>query len=190
MQASYQLAEKDLLEAQTAHAGSLFRIGQVFGAFSIAAGLGELIFARSQYPQALAAMALGLFFLFRLRFSAKLSFKRDFASQGMVQIAVSQSGIQFSSVKGTGDLNWDAFVRYTETKNLFVLYLQSRLLNIIPKRAFTPQDLPQFRQSLQRNLTTKSASHARRFSPRLVVFLAVVLVVAIMLGVVLVRSKG
>lgn len=190
MQASYQLTEKDLLEAQTSHAGSLFRVSQVFGAFLIAAGLADIALAGAQYPQALAAVAVGLFLLFRLRFSAKLSFKRDFAGQGKVEVATSQSGIQFLSAKGTGDLNWDAFVRYAETKHLFMLYPQSSLFNIIPKRAFPPQDLPEFRQVLQRNLAAKSASHTRRFSPKLIALLTVVLVVAILLGVVLVRSKG
>jgi hypothetical protein len=189
MQSSYQLTEKDLLEAQTAHAGSFYRISQVVGALMVAGGLGE-VFAGAQYPQALAAIAVGLFLLLRLRLSAKFSFKRDFANQGKVETAASQSGIRFLSAKGTGDLSWDAFVRFAETKNLFVLYLQSRLLNIIPKRGFAPQDLPEFRQLLQRNLGAKSASRTRRIDPRLVVLLAVVLIVAIMLGMVLVRSRG
>ena len=188
MQSSYQLSEKDLLEAQTSHAGRLFRISQIFGAFLIAAGLGGVVFGQGQYAP--VPIVIGLFLLFRLRLSAKLAFRRDVAAQGKVEVTASQAGIQFLSARGTADLKWDAFLRYTETKNLFMLYPQSRLFNIIPKRAFTPQDLQEFRQALQQNLAAKSASHNKKVSPQVIVLLAVVLVVAILLGIVLARSNG
>jgi len=190
MQASYHLTEKDLIDAQISHAGRTFRALQLLGAFSVAAGLGAVVLAGARYYQALVPIALGLFFLFHLHLSAKLSFKRDFVSQGNVEVATSQSGIRFLSAKGTVDLNWNAFTRYTETKHLFMLYPQSNMFLIVPKQALAPEDLTEFRQVLEQNVAAKSASYARRFSPKLIVFLTVVCAVAILLGVVLVRSRG
>ena len=103
---------------------------------------------------------------------------------------MSDSGMIFRSAKGTAELNWDAFPRYAETKNLFMLYVQSRLFHVIPKRAFTPEDLLAFREMLQMRLGAKSASYEKRLSPRLVALLAAVVVVAILLAVVLVRARG
>ena len=116
-----------------------------------------MVFAKvPQYFQMLVPIVIGLVLAFRLRLFAKLSFKRDLVDQGKVTVAASESGIQFLSAKGTSNAKWSAFIRYTETRNLFILYPQSSLFNIIPKRAFAPSDLLEFRQMLQLNLTTSS----------------------------------
>jgi len=189
MQATYNLSEKDLLEGQTCHAGVLFRMGQLFGAVLLIAGLGGIVFAEERL-QALIPVLIGLILLFRIHLSAKLLFKRDFAGQDEIKLAVSDSGIEFLTGKGSGNLKWSAFLRYTETKHLFMLYSQSNIFNLIPKRAFDPQDLLEFRQMLQQNLAARSATYDGRVSPKIIVLLAVVIVMAVLLFVVLFRSKG
>ena len=71
-----------------------------------------------------------------------------------------------------------------------MLYTQSSLFQVIPKRAFTAEELIAFREALQRYLAAKSASYERKMSPTLVGLLIVFVIVAILLGIVLVRSKG
>ena len=188
MRSSYQLTEKDLLEAQTSHAGTLFRLGQFTGAVLIAVGIGGI--SLGQYAQSPVPIVIGLFLIFRLRLSAKFAFRRDFAGQGKVEVITSESGIQFLSEKGTSTCNWVSLLRYAETKHLFLLYPQSNIFNVIPKRAFTPEDVQAFRHVLQQNPGVKSAAHNKRLSPKVIVFLTVVLLLAILLGVVLIRSRG
>jgi hypothetical protein len=188
--AIYQITENDLLEAQIAHVGSMFRISQFLGALLIVGGIGGLVFAKVEYSEVLVPIALGVFFLFRLHLTAKLSFKRDFANQGKVEASTSRSGIQFLSTRGTAEVNWSAFILVRETKNLFMLYSQARCFNIIPKRAFTPDDLLAFRQALDQNVVKESAAYMKKVNPKLIVFLTVVVVMSVLLGMVLIKSKG
>jgi hypothetical protein len=104
------------------------RIGQAFGVFLIVIGLGGLFLPLllrldqpASFPSGVAMLFAGFFITFGLRLSARRSFKRDFASQPKTKVVISDTGISFSSPKGNSNLNWSGFVRYVETKHLFVL---------------------------------------------------------------------
>ncbi len=161
VRAIYSLTEKDLLEAQTRHEGILSRLIQGFGVFLIAGGMMQMFLPGAQYAQSAIPILIGLGLALRLRLLARFAFKRDFAKLPQTETVISDSGIVFAGPNGSSNFNWSAFARYTESKHLFLLYPQSNIFNLIPKRALAPDDLLQVREILQRNLGAKSAAHNR-----------------------------
>jgi hypothetical protein len=74
--------------------------------------------------------------------------------QGKVRVQADDSGTRF--VYGTGDSNtqWSGYIRFLETKNLFMLYVSKAMFRPIPKRALSPGQVSELREMLQ----TKIAS--------------------------------
>lgn len=141
-----------------------------------ALGLTGLVLPGYQFQETLVLILLivfGLLILGRVYVAARIYFKRDIGKVGKMDIDVADSGIRFASAKGNGECYWSAFVRYAETKNLFVLYQQSILFNAIPKRAFEPADLAAFQQLLQQNLGEKSAAYDKKCARTLAIALAI-----------------
>ena len=69
-----------------------------------------------------------------------------------------ESGVISSSEIDRSETKWQAFSRFQETENLFVLYLGERLAQAVPKRAFVGAQLDEFRQLLSTKLPGKSNS--------------------------------
>ena len=61
-------------------------------------------------------------------------------------------------------------------------------LPLVPKRAFSADDLSMLHQVLEENLGAKSAKFNRKVSPQMFVFLAVLAFVSILLTMVVVKS--
>jgi hypothetical protein len=129
---TYSLTEKDLYDAQVRHTGWQLIFRQVLGGIFVTTGMVALI--TQQYPQAALPVVLGTFFIFALRLSTKSTFKKDFASRFETTVVASDAQIEFSNAKGNAVFNWMAIVRYAESKQLFLLYTQSNVFNVIPKR--------------------------------------------------------
>lgn len=69
------------------------------------------------------------------------------SAAGPFTYQLSQTGASYSGPTGHGHLDWASFVRIQETSEQFLLYLQERLANVIPKRAFqSDTDIQHFRQ--------------------------------------------
>jgi hypothetical protein len=126
-----------------------------------------------QYPQAALPIVLGTFFIFALRLSTKSTFKKDFASRFETTVVASDAQIEFSNAKGNAVFNWMAIVRYAESKQLFLLYTQSNVFNVIPKRAFTPEDATSLREILRRHASADSPRDPW-LVPKVVLFVVIV----------------
>jgi hypothetical protein len=70
-----------------------------------------------------------------------------------VRLQISEAGIHSESDAWTDDTKWNAYLYYRETENLFMLYLGSRSVEAIPKRAFSAQQLAEFREFVRANLS-------------------------------------
>ncbi len=186
--ATYQISEDDLLEGQVSHAGKLYRVGQVAGAILIAVGFAGILVIRPMNYGPVIPLLAGLFLMFRLRLVTRLSFGRDFAGKGNVDVRVTSSGIALRTTNVTADLSWSAFERFVESKHLVILYGQSNIFHLVPKRAFSADDLSMLHQVLEENLGAKSAKFNRKVSPQMFVFLAVLAFVSILLTMVVVKS--
>jgi uncharacterized membrane protein YdfJ with MMPL/SSD domain len=69
-----------------------------------------------------------------------------------VQMRIDDSGLHSQSEVWNETTKWAAYVKYTETENLFLLYLGARLVEIIPKRAFSGDQMEEFRCLVRTNL--------------------------------------
>lgn len=74
---------------------------------------------------------------------------------GPFQVDISESGIRLESAKGIWDLRWTAYTKVMETKNLFVLYQGDCEFSLLPKEAFAPEQLSEFRELLRMKIPTK-----------------------------------
>jgi hypothetical protein len=82
--------------------------------------------------------------------------KRDFHSHPNFQreqlVRIDESGLHRTSEIGQSETKWLAYTGYQETQNLFVLYFGRRLMEVIPKRALSAEQLQRFRQLLLEHL--------------------------------------
>lgn len=60
----------------------------------------------------------------------RAAYRRDFLPPVETTVTLSDSGIEFQNAKSHSSLGWNAFIRYTETKELFMLYVQSRIFQM------------------------------------------------------------
>jgi YcxB-like protein len=84
--------------------------------------------------------------------SARMQFRRMPSAQDPVTLAVSESGLRVQSRHGDSQTAWSAFIGWREEKSVFVVSPQPRIYIPIPKRAFTEQQQPEFRETLRRHI--------------------------------------
>jgi len=185
MQVTYKLTEKDVLEA--ASTGAVRSIS-IIGFLMVAMGTFSMVTRSISYGPGLALIAIGLFFAFGTRLQLRASFRRDDKLQGQFEAVISEDFIEVSGPSATSKYDWSSFIRYVESKNLFLLYQSQHAFNIFPKRAFTSADLDLFRSILQENLGSASIAHNKKISPKTWVFLAGIAVAAILLSTVVIRN--
>jgi hypothetical protein len=73
-------------------------------------------------------------------------------AQGTVNLQISESSLHLETPKSDATLLFTALVRYVEGKTTFSLYTTPRIFITVPKRAFTPEQLAEFRQLLEQKI--------------------------------------
>jgi len=185
MRVSYKLSEKDVFEARVKHGGLWVKVMPMIGVLVLAASLVSLILDPKQFPSFVGGIVAGLFLTFFLKLQVWLSFRGDNRLQDQFEATISVSGIDVSSSTAASKYDWSAFVRYAETKNLFLVYQAPQVFNVFPKRVFAPEELDAFRSLLDQRLGAASIAFRKTISPRTWVFLIVVAVAAIELVMVI-----
>lgn len=181
MRVAYKLSENDLIEAQGKHGGAWSKALPVFGSLLILAGLGSIALDPKQNAGAIVPILVGLFFVFGLRLRIRQSFRQDNRLQQPFEAVVSQDGIDISSQTGSSKYEWSAFIRFAESKNLFLVYQAPKVFNVFPKRAFAPGEVESFRSLLSERIGTTSVALHKKISLRTWIFLAVVAITGILL---------
>ncbi len=64
----------------------------------------------------------------------------------------SDTGLTVHTAHADSKASWSAYVAWAETKSVFVILPQPRIYVPIPKRAFTPEQLVEFRELLGRHI--------------------------------------
>jgi hypothetical protein len=103
---------------------------------------------------ALLAFA-ALWFTFMLagpKFSAHRQFRGSPTAQSPITMETSDAGVAIHSAYGDSKVSWSAYVAWAEAKSVFVILPQPRIYVPIPKRAFTPEQMNEFREILRRNI--------------------------------------
>jgi len=67
-------------------------------------------------------------------------------------IEATGAGLEIHSVHADSKVAWSAYMAWGENKTVFVILPQPRIYVPIPKRAFTPEQLNEFRELLRRNI--------------------------------------
>lgn len=185
MRVSYKISKKDVFEAQVKHGGLWVKLQPMIGVFVLAASLVSLILDPKQLPTFVGGIVAGLFLTFFLKLQVWLSLRGDNRLRDQFEATISDSGIDVSSSKAASKYDWSAFVRYVETKNLFLVYQAPQVFNVFPKRVFAAEELDAFRSLLDQRLGAASIAYRKTISPRTWAFLIVVAVAAIMLAMVI-----
>ncbi len=106
------------------------------------------------------------------RLSARRQFRNTPTAHTPVTIDASDTGLHIQSVHADSKAAWSAYLAWCEYKSVFVILPQRRIYVPIPKRAFTPEQLVEFRELLGRNINPKKwrekkAGAGRYFVPGL-----------------------
>jgi hypothetical protein len=88
-------------------------------------------------------------------FSARQQFRGSPSAQSPITIEASDDGLAVHSAHGDSKVAWSAYMAWTEAKSVFVILPQPRIYVPIPKRAFTDEQLGEFREILRRNVGKK-----------------------------------
>lgn len=146
MQIRYRITAADYNEANS----RLMRSAQIFGAVIILAGALVGITNPQGVTQnpipIIVAPVFGLFLIFGWRLSASRAYKADKRLQREYSATIGESIVEVECETGRTEYRWSSFVRFLETKNLFLLYQAPRVFNLFPKRSFSPGDAEAFRQ--------------------------------------------
>jgi len=85
--------------------------------------------------------------------------KKDFRKNPnllqMYTTSIDSERIETRSELSQSTRKWITYIKFKETRNLFLLYLDTRVFEIIPKRAFSAPQLEEFRKYLQVYKLTK-----------------------------------
>lgn len=76
--------------------------------------------------------------------------------QTQISARLDEGGTVITYLKGSSTNTWDAYQGCFETKDLIVLKLSTTFLRIFPKRAFSPEQLLEFRELLQNHKLSPS----------------------------------
>lgn len=82
-----------------------------------------------------------------LSWFARKNYKKQAALHQDSEVEITDESLAGRSSIGTSEVKWNAFDRFIETKNLFVLF-RGVLFYIFPKRAFAAGDAEEFRALL------------------------------------------
>lgn len=86
------------------------------------------------------------------RINARLQYRRMPSAQTPMTMSVSDSGMHVQSKHYDSRVNWSTYIGWAEGESVFVLFPQPRIYVPIPKRAFSCEQLAQFREIPQRNI--------------------------------------
>jgi hypothetical protein len=86
------------------------------------------------------------------RLQARMQFRRMPSAQGPTSLTVSEAGIHVRSQHYDSHAAWQTYIGWAEGASVFILLPQPRIYIPIPKRAFTNEQLSEFREILRRNV--------------------------------------
>jgi len=157
METRYQCSVEDYLEAQRAAFARTARVIGITGVLLIPVAVWEI------YSLGLAntapAILLGFLFLMCpfIFFASRV--RRDFRRHPNLaleyRLRADDSGIELASDTNQGGGKWSSYTAFRETATLFVIYSGTRMFFMVPKRAFSEDQLDNFRRLVRQKLPPK-----------------------------------
>jgi hypothetical protein len=164
VEVSYQLTESDYRDALSLYSRSnrlsfwAFRCVVAFLVIlSCSALLGALLAPKGMvfesFAPSMVLLALLLIFVPATRWlNARRQFRSAPSAQAPITMTVSDEGVAFRSQYTDSKVAWSLFVRWLDGKSVFALLQSNVVFNVIPKRAFSPDQLAEFREILRRKI--------------------------------------
>ena len=192
MELTYELTQKDFYHSFLAHRGrsaiSKWTFRLLVGLIFLLPAFGLVALAtghESKLANVIPLFALAAFWAVFIWGSpwwvARNQFLQQPAAKGSRKMTLDDSGVHWRWEGGQADVQWTNFIRFLESKTVFLLYTSPACFNIVPKRALAPNETESLRGLLKEKLGPTMAANDKRISPRLVVFLTVVGVALILL---------
>jgi hypothetical protein len=88
------------------------------------------------------------------RFSSRRQFKNNPTAQSPITMDASEAGLEIQTGHMNSKVAWSAYMAWGESKSVFVIMPQPRIYVPIPKRAFSEEQVGEFREILRRNIKT------------------------------------
>jgi hypothetical protein len=127
-----------------------------FGGIMLLLQLGYLIVVPNPNPLVWGLGSLVGFYFVYCRFALRRYFVRRFRKDRRFlhdfTADISDEGIHTETFSEDSHAKWSAFVRFLESDKIFMLFHAEWIFIIIPKRAFEPADVDQFRELVRRNV--------------------------------------
>jgi hypothetical protein len=165
MEVSYQLTEVDYRRGLTAWRTSsawrrwIYRLGIVAMAALIVGSAGLMIWNPKLRQVWWPVLGLGVLWLVLIwigpRLQARVQFRRMPSAQDPMTVIVTDSGMQIRSPHYDSQVNWSTYIGWAEEESVFVVFPQPRIYIPLPKRAFTVDQVGEFREILRRNVGSK-----------------------------------
>jgi hypothetical protein len=166
---SYRITREDYIDAQKLHRskspGAVVRAIRL-GAKVLAVAIFLILLAwvlisgdRRLWPSLAPLFILGvlwaLIFWVWAPFYWRRSYAKDRRFQQQFTADISEDGVHLESVDFDANLKWSIYLRFLESDRIFLLYQTDRMFNLLPKAAFAPGEIDEFRQLARRKLPDK-----------------------------------
>jgi uncharacterized membrane protein len=164
---TYHITQEDFVAAQRAHqrrnlAGRIqFRLGMfLFGLFLLMT-IFSVIFTPRVWMNYTLPLVLAAAYLYLYYFAHRLAYRKNAGLFSDIAVDVSSDGIHIITPHSESTVPWSRYLRWIESKDVFLLYVGQRTFNIIPKRVLTAEQQDSLRTLLKRNVTT-AAIHEKQ----------------------------
>jgi hypothetical protein len=84
--------------------------------------------------------------------SARSQFRGSPNAKTPLTLDATESGLRFQSIHSTSEMQWSALIAWAEGKSIFALFPNPRLFIPVPKRAFSPEEITEFRKLISKHI--------------------------------------
>lgn len=169
MQISYQLTEKDFVEAFRTHRNRTpFRKWwrRIVPAIVVITGLALFVFAMqsgdrsaSSFLQVFGLVMTYLVLLWSLRrWNIRRQFRKQPAAHGPRTVTLDADGTHIRWDGGSNDVAWKNYIRWAEGPNQILLYTSPACFGILSTRTLQPSQVAELREILKRNIQAMKES--------------------------------
>jgi hypothetical protein len=132
------------------------RASAIFLGLILLISIAQLFVASASFVSALPGLVFSVGALILIWATPSLSARRQFrntpSAHDPMSIEASDAGLEIHSVHADSKVAWSTYMAWGEGKAVFVILPQPRIYVPIPKRAFTVEQLNEFRELLRRNI--------------------------------------
>lgn len=164
MEVNYQLTVDDFRRAiktyrtRTPFLSWTVRVGIGFAILIFATGVTLLILEphghafRNLIPLYIFYTLWTLVFWTSPYLSARSQFRGSPSATAPITLDVTDAGLHFRSQHTDSKVDWSAYVKWLEEKTIFALFPTPKIFIVIPKRAFTVDQVSEFRELLRQHV--------------------------------------